>query len=153
MALLISPETILKLEKLESYAVLNPFTLSKIKDIMSGKISPAGDIPEYSIIVPVGYKIVYSIEEHPVGFARHLSVSSPSKGMVPGEYILNLIMKHLKFDGRVDTLGTYVYTEDVTEDIKAINVVEVINDIKSFSQYVKDISDRTKQGTSGLQNN
>jgi len=139
----ISPEVIQKLKDLESYALLNPFTLPMLKEVLASKRSPAGDIPEYSITIPVGYKVVYSIEEHPGGFARHLSVSSPSKGKHPKPIVINTIMSYLEFDGMSSSPDIYVYTENVGKGIEAINIIEMIKDVKSFNQYVKDITNRT----------
>jgi hypothetical protein len=68
-----------KIKGLIATARENPYTFDRMQRIMSGQEQPVGD--HYSIHLDFGYRIVYSIEQHPLKdgtgyqWVHHLSIS------------------------------------------------------------------------------
>jgi hypothetical protein len=63
-----------------------------LKKTMTGDYPPAGDYPDFKVLIPNGFRVVYSIEEQPIGWCGHLSVSVDSPEKVPGIPAVEAIM-------------------------------------------------------------
>lgn len=105
---------------LKKHAEENPFNLDDMLDIMNKAEKPAGDREGFSCCIPVDFRVVFTIETHPQGLSRHLSVSVPTEGRSPHPEAVKLIMKELGFVCKLEDCTCYL------EDEKVINVVELI---------------------------
>jgi len=84
-----------------------------------------GNNPNHSIELPMGYRVAYSIEVHPIGECRHISVSVDDK--TPETYDLLLILDFFGFKSNLKDGKCYAYVENYTVDdveYSAINVIE-----------------------------
>lgn len=143
-ALIIGHEEKEKLAALKKHAEQNEMSMDDMLDLMSGAVSPAGDRPGFSCIIPTDFRVVFTVEAQPRGRARHVSISVPEENKVPSPESCDLIMMHLGFKKSLldmmkkglaakalgqdevwekATAGFHVYIE---KD-KAINVIEIID--------------------------
>lgn len=111
-----------KILNLKSYAIDNPVNLETMIQIKNGNVPPVGDYSQYCICIPKGFKIVYSIEQHPGGWFKHISISVNAKKYPSEEHILAILDK-FDFDD-VNSPNVMVYQEHMA---RAINVVQKIN--------------------------
>jgi hypothetical protein len=79
-ALIIDQSVTKEVEKLVDYAEKHPFTFDNMLDIKNGEEPPPGDRPEFVIEIPVGYRVVFTIELQKYK-VRHLSVSVSGDGL------------------------------------------------------------------------
>jgi len=105
-----SPMQIQQLSEMRQWAEMNPITLSDIHEMIEGKRPPIGDNENFVLYLE-GMRIVFSIEEQPVGKVRHVSISR-KEGPVSTSHFA-MIEKWLgfeeapvqmwteKFDGRI----------------------------------------------------
>lgn len=113
--LLISDE---QLKELKEFAEKNTIAFDEMKQIKDGVLKPMGDRPEHLRIIPVGYRVVYSIEQHFERWMRHVSVSVDAEGKLPSIDSVGAIMHELGFNSKLDLAHVYI------EDERAINVLE-----------------------------
>lgn len=119
--LIITEETQQKIFDLIEFAEESKIPLSEMKKIAAGILPPVGDFKTHSIEIPFNYRIVFSIEEHPGGWFKHLSISVPGRGNYPSVPSVEIIAS--QFD-MPDLKQCYVYAE---EGVEAINVLSRIN--------------------------
>lgn len=112
-----------KIGKLVAYAEKHPFTIDNLQDIKKKVREVPGDMEGYVLLLPFGYKIVFSIELQPAGKVRHLSMSVDEDGKLPNPGVVGEIMKLIGFDNEMEDCT--IYMEDISPVRKAINVLEV----------------------------
>lgn len=117
-----------KITSLVAHAEKNPFTIDDLLDIDSGDQKPPGDFDEFTLNLPFGYRLVYSVEEQPVGRVRHLSMSVNEDGKLPNEHVVSEIMELIGFENKLDTC--MVMFEDISPGRQAVNVMEFGDQIK-----------------------
>ena len=122
--LVIDEELKSNISKLVAYAEKNPFTMDDCLDVYNKAMEPAGDMKHYSLVLPFGYRIVYSIEQQPMGNVRHLSISVDADGKLPNIVVSQEIMKLIGFDNELEEC--IVRLEDIAPKRQAINILEVI---------------------------
>lgn len=93
-----------KLRELRSYAENNPVTFGEMQQIIEGEVLPVGDRAGYTCFLDYGFKLVFSIEEHPCKdggtlWGRHMSVSlaEPTGTRVPSIIAVQLLCQALGF--------------------------------------------------------
>jgi len=89
-------------------------------------IDSIGSDPNHNIVLPLGFRIVFSIEEHPVGKCRHLSISKNDNDNITPEETL-LIMDYFGFKSNLIDGKSKFYVEQYTIDdvqYKAFNIIE-----------------------------
>jgi len=122
--LFMGPEERESLRTLKEYAEANPISLDDLLDQMNGERKPVGSMQEYTRHIPVNYKVVFSIEEQPKADIRHCSVSC--NGNTPSIEAMEWILKELGYRYDFQSGQSKVYTEDLGNGGKAINVMEII---------------------------
>jgi hypothetical protein len=112
--------------ELKAYANENRIPLDKMKRIANGDYPPAGDYKARTIMLPVGYRVVYTIEEHPdrdgdgTKWLRHLSITCDNQP--PSKHAARLLMDSFDFGPTDDCC---IYFEEMPF-MKALNVIEVL---------------------------
>jgi len=105
--------------KVISYAQEHKYSMGDLRRVMEGINPPAGDNPRHVCHFFHGYKVVYSIEEQPLGLCHHLSVSIDSE--LPCVEAVEAIMKEFGIIGTIyDCLHTWI------EEDRAINLLQKI---------------------------
>lgn len=121
---IINEEITSKLKALAEHAEKNPFSLDDLLDIINGQAKMAGDYDEFTANLPFGYRLVYSVEEHPNGNFRHLSMSVDTDGKLPNDIIVRECMSMLGFKNQLE--NCFVSLEDISPKRQAVNVMEAI---------------------------
>ena len=120
------------IKKLIQYAELNVVSYEVMVDMYNKMkneepITPIGDDPNHFIYLPMDIRVAFSIEVHPVGECKHISISSKN-----GEPNLNdvaLVMSYFGFrsdlNGGLATCQAYIENY-VIDDVEysAFNVIE-----------------------------
>jgi hypothetical protein len=104
----------------KAYAEKNQYTMDDLLDIKNGTQEPPGNNAFYSCALPIGYKVVYTIEQQVEGTLRHMSISVNDK--LPSTEAVKMIMVEFGFENELE--NCYLYIE---EGGKAINVIESYN--------------------------
>jgi len=138
------PEQRAAINKAMAYARANVVTTDQLRATMAGDRPPAGDYLEHIVVLPVGFRCVFSYEEQPFGLCRRLSVSvhdksDPDHARVPAPHVMNLIGKEFGFtDGRLD--GFWIEAEAGAANI--IQRVETDVDIdETPKELIRDEND------------
>jgi hypothetical protein len=123
-ALVIDDKNKGNIAKLIEYAEAHKFSIDALKKMMSGDMPPAGDYLGHVITIDQGYRVVFSIEEQPIGWCRHLSISTRNlyhefPGKIPDSKTVEMIME--KF-GMGNNLNDCVKVW-IEEGCPAVNVV------------------------------
>lgn len=75
--------------------------------------------------VPDGLKCVFSIEQHPCGWCRHLSVSQAGKRR-PHSLVLEELMSEFGFHGGLEQ-ATAIWQESISLEQVAVNVLQTLD--------------------------
>lgn len=129
--LLLDDEVQKRIKTLIEYADNNPISHEKMIEIEEKmkRDEPiegiVGNNPNHSIDLPMNHRAVYSIEFHPIGECRHISISVDNKKPEIGN--LRLILDFFGFKSNLEDGKCYAYVESYTVDgveYSAVNVVE-----------------------------
>ena len=133
--LTIGPQEKNKLGALRKHAknnVISLETMMQMSDALLAKgniqIIPVGLQGPRTIQIPIDFQISYSIEEHPEGKVRHMSVSK-RLGESPSLYAVNMILEELGFENRISESGEHTNLQLFFEPLnvgQAINVMEIL---------------------------
>lgn len=101
-ALIIGEAELAELQRVRQYAEAHPYDLEAMVDRGTGKRQPPGNLSVYRCLIPVGFKVVFSIEDHPQRTGktlrmRYLSVSVSSFNKLPSPEAVQMIMDELGF--------------------------------------------------------
>lgn len=101
-ALIIGETEKSELERVRKYAEANPYDLEAMVDRGIGKRQTPGNLSVYRCLIPVGYKVVFTVEDHPQRNGRtlrmrHLSVSVSGFNKPPSPDAVQIIMDELGF--------------------------------------------------------
>jgi len=119
--LIIDEQVLGFIKRVSDHAEANRIDFQNMKAIAESIQKPVGDNDNYVCYLPVGFRVVYSIEEHPLGWCRHLSVSVDTVGKMPSIPAVEMIMREFGFTGTInDQLNVWVEKE------RAINVLQKI---------------------------
>ena len=128
-ALVLGPDQVEALAALRAHAETpeNRYRLSDLVCVIKGAIPTVGDDPSMVVRIPVGFRVVYSVEQHPSGWIRHMSVSLDGGSKVPGLHAVARSAKQLGFsvgeDLRFD-LARHQIHEDQVFGLAVPNVFE-----------------------------
>lgn len=89
---------------------------------LAGILNPLGNDPQRQLLIPMGYCLVYSIEQHPGGWMHHVSMSSAAKGRAPLPESIDLALEAMRLSVRMKD-AAMVWPEDLDDGNKAINVL------------------------------
>jgi hypothetical protein len=101
-ALIIGETEQAELQRIKQYAEAHPYDLEAMVDRGRGKRVAPGELSVYRCLIPVGFKVVFSVEDHPQRSGktirmRHLSVSVSAFNKLPSPEAVQLIMDELGF--------------------------------------------------------
>lgn len=118
------PEEKAKVVALRKYAEENPLCEYDMRRIEAGEIAAPGDDPERHIVLPIDYRLVFTVEDQPgeLGRCRHLSISTPDPGRAPNPYMIEMVMPDFGFEKTLQEC--YLWMEDIGPNHKAVNILE-----------------------------
>jgi hypothetical protein len=109
-------------------AEANPFTMEVMKHAMENRlpIIPKG-CRDFEIELPLDHRVVYTVEEHPIGICKHISISQNNDS--PSFDNLLTIISYFGFVTNLQDKKAHAYVENCLvngEECKAINVIELL---------------------------
>lgn len=132
--LIINDEVRAKIAEAIKRAEANPLPLAYIKsaavpaytvDLKLSERKPGFERPESeNVLIPVGFRVAFSIEEQPVGMCGHLSISVDNPRKVPHPEAVKMIAN--EYGLKVKTLADpniTVWFEEFEPGHRAINLV------------------------------
>lgn len=91
-----------------------PISADDLKATVAGKKKAVGDDPAFSCDIPDGFRCVFSFEQQPMGWCRHLSVSACDNGRMPSpEAMEHMLMPFFKFTGGLKDCQVWLTQEPV----------------------------------------
>lgn len=109
-----------KLQRIRKFAEDNPISWKHLQKMAKGEIESVGNSHLFRAEIPIGYRVVFSIEQQPAGLCRHLFVSVESPNKLPHPAALSEVMKELGFDRPFQECKVWIEGE------VAINVLELM---------------------------
>lgn len=99
--LMIGPKQKAGIMRVIKFAESNRIPIDALKKVVADPKAPAvGDQKERVILLPIGFRVVFSIEEQPapLGWSRHVSISVSRRGRFPHEAAVALILHEFGFN-------------------------------------------------------
>lgn len=98
--LCLGPAEQANIKRLVEYATAHPINAEEFKRRAESH-QPVGNDYRHVCIIPMGYICVFSIEEHPCGWCRHISISlhGAQPDHYPNEHAVLLLIKEFGFWG------------------------------------------------------
>lgn len=121
-ALVITDEIREELRRLQQFAASNIISRDQLAKIAAGEAPPPGDQEGHIAYVPVGLRVVYSMEyqDEPLGLCHHLSVSL-DQGAYPEKYphplMVQAIMNEIGFTGDLRHCVAYLEVVNYSANI------------------------------------
>lgn len=126
----IGPKEKRALERLADYADRNRIDENLLQKCAAREYV-VGDNPDYVAHIEYGFRIVLSIEEQPIGWCRHLSITK-DEDVAPHPLVVEEIMKELGFKGGVHDCDNVWLEPGVIlptgEERHAVNLIQRIDD-------------------------
>ena len=124
--LIIDDEARTEINKVLVYAQEHKIDFPTMEKMMTGEVDPVGDDAFYACYINQGYRIVFSFEEQPCGWCRHLSISVDARHKLPSIPAVEIIMGECGFSGGIhDCINVWIENE------RAVNVLQQVKDEKN----------------------
>ena len=123
--LVIDDNTRQDLKNLAAYAENNEYSFDDLLDIMNGAMEPPGHDTNFFCVVPVGYKVCYTIEQQPSFKMRHASISvGGPDNKLPHPVAIQAIIDELGFNTKLGSNdpNTHIHLKEPG----CINILEKI---------------------------
>lgn len=114
-----------KIKQLRQYAERHVWTEDDIKAVINGQKPPAGDTIAFEIILDIGHRIVFTVEQRLEGRYRHISLSVDTPGKLPSFGAVQEIIKLFGFKNDLLEKINTVYLEDCPDGQQAVNILEL----------------------------
>jgi hypothetical protein len=130
--LVIGPQEKAKIAEVIAYAEAHRIDLARLRRIVAKEAPFAGQIPGHRLLIPIGYGVTFTIEEHPppIGWCRHISVGlhsdPPALGKGPHQISVQAIMTEFGMQGAKE--DCHMYLEGEGTEVLSVNVIEKIRD-------------------------
>ena len=138
---MIDSQSLETIAKVINFAKKNPVTRKQLTE----KSIVVGNITDYVCKIPDACRVVFSFEDQPTGWCRHLSVSIPDKTKLPNPPAVEMIIKEFGFTGTItDQTNVWIETEVVPH---AINVIQIVDDedlCEELNEAIKNLSNQTR---------
>lgn len=119
-ALLIDERAKAEIARVIAHAEKNKISQNELRERIEKGGPAIGDDPNHVCYLFDGFKVVFSIEEQPFGWSRHLSISVNDPNKVPHQAAAEMIMKEFGFTEPLKEC--YVYIEEEISP-KPINII------------------------------
>ncbi len=125
--MLIGPEIHEAAAQVLAYARSHPIDARRILHLLSHPEDAPGHTPGHVLEIPVGFRVVFTIEQQPDhGWCRHLSMSVPVKGRYPQQVAVEMVMSLFLFN--LPFHKCMVWT--MQEQLDSVNVLEPYPEFK-----------------------
>jgi hypothetical protein len=121
--LILTEQQQVEIARVKAFAEGHRYSQAMMTAVASGEAKPPGDIPGHVCALPIGFRVVYSVENHPGGLYRHLSVSVDGTKW-PNEHAVQEIARaffdHHDFNIYKPPTGAMTWMEDA---VRAVNLI------------------------------
>lgn len=140
-----------EIKRVMDWAFAHPLSTMDVLRTVSKSRPPIGDSFEHTCVIPIGYKVAFSLEMQPSGIHRHISISLINNpGKLPGVAAVQMICEEFGFQGMVadmaripDKSDAYVWEEMTGPKTAAINVLQKVRALDevlpSAAEAVQDV--------------
>jgi hypothetical protein len=87
-----------EIKRVIDYADGHRYNLHDVMAVIKGNRPPPGDTPQYTCVVPLGYRCVFTFEQQPKGWCRHFSVSVLGDGQAPSPAAVLALAKEFGYE-------------------------------------------------------
>jgi hypothetical protein len=117
----INDDTLVDVKKVKKYAEQNIVSIDTIKAAVECPMEsiPIGDNPEHVVYIHDGFRVVYSIEEQPIGLIAHLSISVEAVGKYSNEQAVNVILKEFGMNDVSESINVWL-----DESNQSVNILQ-----------------------------
>ena len=124
--LVIGPDELAALARVKAHAEANFFDLATVKHAFENHIQLAKPA-EFRCLIPQGFVVAFTIEQHPAGWCRHFSASlaDAPPGKLPNSRALAMIGRELGMRMDIFDPSTTTYLEG--EPAFAVSIIEPID--------------------------
>lgn len=110
------------IKTLIEYAKSHPISRQQLEQ----KSIIVGNIKEYVCTIPMGFRVVFSFENQPIGWCRHISISVPDNNKLPSPQAVSMIIEEFGFPSNInDQDNVWIETESIPN---AVNVIKQVED-------------------------
>lgn len=101
MMLIWNDEVTKAIQRMIDYAHAHQLTYAELQDTVQGKRAAIGDANlNHVLMIPIGFKVVYSEENQKQGLYKHLSISY--EGKQPPFPAVRMLLEAFKFRNKID---------------------------------------------------
>lgn len=113
-----------KLRDLRAFAEANPISLIRVMEMINkGPDEALGNHPQRHCEIPFGFRVAFTVEQHPDGWYRHASISvDGARGSVPNPLAVAWLTERLGFQNTKKFDASYI--ENPKDPHPAVNVLE-----------------------------
>ena len=141
--LLIDEATRKRIAEVIDFAGHNLYTEAEMLQLVSNqdKDKIPGNVDGYGCFIPTGFRCVFTIEKHPIGWCKHLSISVDTKDKLPAMEATVSIAK--EFGLEVESMDDFddSWLEELCPGLTAVNVIKKVK-IKSNATASKNMVDK-----------
>jgi hypothetical protein len=98
----------------------------RVKNLQRGIPLPKSYNQAFTIEIPFGFTVTYTVEEQPQGWTRHLSVAADRSGRAPHPAAVEMLMREFGFRAAGVRQIEIAWMEWLGNDRQAVNLVEYI---------------------------
>ncbi len=120
--LVISEAERARVREVREYAEHHRYPAAEVLYLMSHPERAPGLNPERAMVFPLGYRCVFTIEEQPCGWCRHLSVNVMEKKLLPSREAVAELCRQFGFVKPLDELIVHI----MEETYDSVNVLELL---------------------------
>ena len=114
-----------QIKKVLAHADVHRASIHDLIAIVKGNREPPGNDPAFTVHLPVGYKVVFTIEQQPIGWCRHLSVSVATAGCYPATEAVEALAEAFGFRHK---LKDQQWSIGLEKSVQAVNIIEKLED-------------------------
>jgi hypothetical protein len=114
-----------KIMALREYSSNNSISAQRLAELSRHDINAGAsrfDFASHTLDLPFGYRVTFTVEQQPIGFCRHLSVSVSTPRKLPAIAVVEMLMSEFGFINRLGKVP--LWTETFDPGHQAINIIE-----------------------------
>ena len=121
-AMIITEEVSARIKEVVHYAEKHIFSMDDMLDIMNKQREPPGNDPNHVVFIPIGIKVVFTMDKQNIGICKHISISVDRPGKLPNPLVVENIL--LEFGIETPMHDCVIDVEDLSHGYQAITIVE-----------------------------
>jgi hypothetical protein len=142
--LIIGPEEDRRCREIREYAFANPYSMDAMEGVMIlGADAAPGANPKFRIIIPMGFRCVFTVEQQPepVGLVTHLSVSlaDGEPGAMPNPIALTEIQRTFGLTNQQITDG-FIHSWIEPIDYDPGQAINIMNKVEVTAAWIAEVN-------------